>query len=277
MSGWMMSDAPGAVSLSLTGVAHGRTVLTADTRPRVDEIADGIFRISAYAAPIDLTVNQFLLLADEPMLVHLGPRGSFASVREAVATIIDPAALRWLTFGHVESDECGSLNQWLAEAPRAQVVFNPFGCLLSLDDLADRRPHRIDDADVLDLGGRLVRVLLTPHAPHNLEAQLIFEDVTATLFCGDLCTTPGRGPVITSDPDWLVATALECEAARPTAPPGPIVPDTLRRLARLRPAVLAVMHGAAFHGDGEAVLNALADAWELRMTSRPAGPSTHHT
>lgn len=252
-------------------------MLTTDTRPRVDEIADGIFRISTYAASLDLVVNQFLVLADEPLLVHLGPRGSFASAREAVATIIDPTALRWLTFGHVESDECGSLNQWLAEAPLASVVFNPLGCLLSLDDLADRRPRQVAESDVLDLGGRLVRFMLAPHAPHNLETQVLFEEVTATLFCGDLCTTNGRGPVMTSDPDWLVEAALNCEAAMPTAPPGPVVPDTLRRLARLRPAVLATMHGPAFSGDGQAVLNAMADRWPRPITSRHTPHETQET
>lgn len=237
-------------------------MLSTGPAPNVDEIVDGVFRISSFVAPLGLTVNQFLVLADEPALVHLGTRGGFAAARDAMGQILDVATLRWLTFGHVEADECGSLNDWLAAAPRARVAFNPLGCVMQLDDLADRRPRQLGDSDVLDLGGRRLQVLVTPHAPHNLEAQVLYEEVTSTLFCGDLCTTAGDGPPVTSDAEHLVAEVFAAETALPSAAPGPAVPDALRRLARLRPRLVAPMHGAAFRGDGEAVLTAVADGWQ---------------
>ena len=113
---------------------------------RVDEIADGIIRISSYYPDAVLargvTVNQFLVLAEEPLLFHTGLRASFADTLAAVARILPPERLRWLSFGHVEADECGALDAFLVACPRAEVAFGALGCALSLDDLLRGRPPR---------------------------------------------------------------------------------------------------------------------------------------
>jgi flavorubredoxin len=241
----------------------------------LDEIADGVYRISTYMEQFDITVNQFLLLAEEPLLFHLGFRSTFPDVRDAIARVMDPRRLRWLSFGHVEADECGALNQWLTLAPEAKVAFNPLGCMLSLDDLCDRAPLPVGPDDVLDLGGRRARILHTPHVPHNWEAQVMFEETTGTLLCGDLCATMGAGAATTADADWLVSTAIEAEAAFPASPPGPAVPDTLRQLAGLSPKVLAVMHGPSFDGDGGGLLQSLATGWEAGLGGIPALRQSH--
>src|SRR6266545_8092798 len=100
---------------------------------RLDEIADGIYRISTHladAAPAHggLTVNQFLVLADEPLLFHTGLRATFPAVVAALARVLPVPQLRWLSFGHVEADECGAMNLLLAVAPRAEVAFGELGC-----------------------------------------------------------------------------------------------------------------------------------------------------
>jgi flavorubredoxin len=131
---------------------------------KVDEIAEGIYRISTWVAeiapPAGFTFNQFLIDADEPLLFHTGPRRMFPLVREAVGGV---ERLRWITFGHVESDECGSMNEWLAAAPRAEVAHGMIGCMVSLNDMADRPPRGLADGEVIDLGGKRVRHLDTPH------------------------------------------------------------------------------------------------------------------
>ena len=85
---------------------------------RVDEIADGIFRLSTLvpdiAPPAGFSFNQFLITGDEPLLFHAGPRAMFPLVSEALGTIIPPESLRWIMFGHVESDECGAMNDCAA-------------------------------------------------------------------------------------------------------------------------------------------------------------------
>jgi flavorubredoxin len=211
---------------------------------RVDEIADGIFRITTWLpgvptpgatasatgwTPAGLTVNQFLVLADEPLLYHTGLRSTFPAVITALGRILPVRELRWISFSHVEADECGALNLLLAVAPHAEVAFNELGCRVSLDDLADRPPRRLTPGRAMDLGGRALVPIATPHAPHNGEAQVLFEQTTATLLCGDLFTQVGRtAPLTTTD---LVEPALDAEAALRTAPPGPSVPDALRTLA----------------------------------------------
>src|SRR3712207_8112504 len=109
---------------------------------RVDEIADGIFRISTYmpevAPPAGFTFNQFLILGDEPLLFHTGHRKLFPAVRDAVARVMPPERLRWISFGHVEADECGSMNLWLAAAPHAQIAHGAIACDVSLNDMADQ-------------------------------------------------------------------------------------------------------------------------------------------
>ena len=167
----------------------------------LDEIADGIFRISTYvpevAPPAGFAFNQYLVLAEQPLLFHTGHRRLFPAVRDAVARLIPPERLRWISFGHVEADECGAMNLWLATAPQAEVAHGAIGCDVSLNDLADRTPRLLADGEVIDLGGKRVRYIDTPHTPHGWEAGLLLEETTSTLLCGDLFTQTGRTPALT--------------------------------------------------------------------------------
>ncbi len=136
---------------------------------KIDEIASGIYRLStwipAVAPPQGFTFNQFLIDADEPMLFHCGQRQLFPLVSEAVARVMPLDRLRWISFGHVEADECGSMNLWLAAAPKAQIAHGQLGCEVSLQDLADRPPRALADGETLDLGGKRMRWIGTPHVP----------------------------------------------------------------------------------------------------------------
>ena len=129
--------------------------------PRIAEIADGIYRISIHvpeiAPPAGFTFNQFLVLGDEPLLFHTGYRRMFPFARAALARIIPPERLRWITFGHYESDECGALNEWLAIAPEAQAAHGQTGVMVSLNDFADRSPRILADGETIDIGGRRLR------------------------------------------------------------------------------------------------------------------------
>jgi flavorubredoxin len=235
----------------------------------IHEIADGVYRLSTTvqeAAPGGVTFNQYLIDGDEPMLFHTGGRQLFPLVSDAVGKVIDVTTLRWVSFGHVESDECGSMNQWLAAAPGAEVAFNPLGCMVSLNDLCDRPPKPIVAEEGYELGGHVMRVLPTPHVPHGWEAQVMFDETTRTLFCGDLFTQAGEGPAIVHDAD-LIQPAVDAEdlfgATALTASTAP----TIRRLAELEPRTLALMHGPAFAGDCRQALLDLADVYEGRFTA----------
>ena len=156
---------------------------------KIDEIADGIYRLSTFvpeiAPPGGFTFNQFLIEADDPLLFHCGLRALFPSVSTTAGRLVALTRLRWITFGHLEADECGSMNQWLAAAPRAEVAHGAVGCMVSLNDLADRPPRALADGAVLDLEGKRVRHIDTPHVPHGWDARLLYEETTGTLLCGE--------------------------------------------------------------------------------------------
>jgi flavorubredoxin len=239
------------------------------TTTRIDEVANRVYRISTFAPDGPLPFNQFLVAGDEPLLFHTGMRSLFPDVRDAVSSVIDVDTLRWVTFGHVEADECGSLNEWLALAPKAVVAHGAMGCMVQVNDIADRPPHPLDDGDVLDLGSHRVRYLATPHVPHGWDAGVLFEETTGTLLCGDLFTAFGPSAVST-DTD-IVEQALQAEDfGQPTALT-PTTAATIRRLADLAPRALGLMHGPAFQGDGAAQLRGLADGYAARFAAALAG------
>jgi len=237
-------------------------IVNSDSGTRVDEIADRIYRISTPSTliPGGFTFNQFLVEDEAPLLFHTGLRGLFPLVHEAVTHVLgDAARLRYLSFSHVEADECGAVNDWLAAAPGAQVVCSTTAAMVSMNDLADRPPRALADGEELSLGRRSVRWVDTPHLPHGWESGLMFEPGTRTLLCGDLFTAGGSAPAPLSASDVL-GPALAMHAAVPYLVQGPHVRPLLEKLARLEPRVLGLMHGSSHEGDGGRALLALADA-----------------
>jgi flavorubredoxin len=241
------------------------TVTNAQSGTNVHEIADGIYRINTplppSAVPSGFSFNQYLIVADEPLLFHTGPRKLLPLVREAVASVLPPGRLRWIGLSHVEADECGALNDWLAAAPRAEPVCGNVAAMVSIEDLADRPPRALADGETLALGSHRVRWLDAPHLPHAWECGYLVEERTGTLLCGDLFTQPGTGaaPLVESDilgPSEAFRTELDYYSHTRNGR------ALLERLAATRPSTLACMHGSAWRGDGAALLRALADALE---------------
>ncbi len=238
----------------------------------VYEIAEGIYRLSTYLSgipPRGLVMNQFLIDAEEPLLFHCGPRALFPLVSTAAAKVLPLERLRWVTFGHVEADECGSMNQWLAVAPNAQVAHGALGCNLSIADMADRAPRPLADGEVLDIGGHRLHQIPTPHVPHAWEAQLFYDETTGTLLCGDLFTQLGPASALVHDAD-LVSLAMEAEDTFEAACLAPQTGPTIRRLADLRPRTLALMHGPSATGNCAEVLTSLASSYEERIARASA-------
>ena len=238
---------------------------------RIDEIADGIFRLSTFvpdiAPPAGFTFNQFLIAADEPMLFHAGHRRMFPQIRDAVARLIPPERLRWISLGHFEADECGAMNDWLAIAPRAEVAHGHTACSVSLADVADRPPRVLAHGEAIELGGKRVRYLDTPHTPHAWEAAMLWEESTGTLLCGDLFTQLGDESALTGGD--IVGPAIAAEELFQSSSLHPAMAATIRGLADLSPRTLALMHGPSFAGDGAAALAALADDYDRRAAPRP--------
>lgn len=237
----------------------------------VTEIAPDIYRISHFVPEINLQFNEFLVKDDEPLLFHTGQRAMFPLIREAVATVIDPATIKWLGFSHFEADECGALNEWLNLAPQAQPVCSLVGALVSVNDFASRPAKGMTDGEILATGKYRFRLLHTPHVPHCWEAGMFFEEENKTLLCSDLFHQNGDvEPLTHSDVVGRARQTLIDYQAGPFANYMPYTQHTdqaLNRLAELRPKTIAAMHGSAFAGDGERALHDLTVVMREVLTS----------
>jgi len=228
---------------------------------RVDEVADGIYRISTPVTilPGGFSFNQYLVVDEQPLLFHTGPRRMFPLVREAVAAVMPVDRLRYVGLSHFEADECGAMNEFLAVAPQAVPVCGRIAAMVSVDDVADRKARALADGETLVVGRHRLTWLDTPHVPHAWECGFLFDETTRTLLCGDLFTQGGaeHAPVTESDilgPSEAMRAALDYYAHGKSTRP------TLERLAALRPRTLACMHGSAWQGDGQKLILALADS-----------------
>ncbi len=233
---------------------------------RVTEVAAGIHQLTTVVDGAPVAFNQYLIAAAEPLLFHTGMRGLFPSVSAAVERVLPVESLRWIGFGHVEADESGAMNQWLAQAPGATVVQGQIGCMVSIDDLADRPPRALADGETLDIGGHEVQWLDTPHVPHAWEAGMLYDATTKTLFCGDLFTRFGEFEPTTTDD--IVGPAVQAEDDAPgSLSLHPSSGATIRRLAELRIDTLALMHGPAYTGDCRAALIDIATDFDRRIAA----------
>lgn len=231
------------------------------TDSRVDEIADGIFRLNTTVQlpATAFSFNQYLIVDDAPLLFHTGPKRLFPVVREALARVIAPEKLRFVAFSHFESDECGSLNEWLAAAPAAAPLCSGVAAMVSIGDIADRPPRALADGEQLVLGRHTLQWFDTPHVPHGWDCGLAMDLSTGTFFCGDLFTQPGRGEQALTEGDILGPSEAFRQPMDYFAH-APQTAATLARLAQTKPRTLACMHGSAWRGDGGAILRHLAEA-----------------
>jgi flavorubredoxin len=243
--------------------------MSENTATSVHEIADGVHRISTYVPdgpPGGITFNQFVVKGEEPVLFHTGTRRLFPGVRDAVATVLDPGGIRWISSGHASRpDEYGSLSEWESVADAARVTHGRTGCFLCLSDMASRTPRALSDGEVIDNGSHRLRWIDTPHVPGPWEAGVLFDETTSTLFCGDLFGRTGPAPATTSDD--IAGAAIAHDQLMHGHAYTPATGPTLRRLAALKPQRLALMHGPTFVGDGAAQLTALAAYFETQLVA----------
>lgn len=240
---------------------------------RITEIAPDVFRLCTYVPEANLQFNQFLVRDEQPLLYHTGMNGLFPVVRDAVATLIDPATLKWIGFSHFEADECGSLRAWQNLAPSATAVCSLVAKTVSVDDVVSLRPARaLDDGELLNTGKYRFRFLQTPQVPHCWEASLLFEETQGILFCSDLFHQLGDVEASTrADVVGRFEQALLEYQQGPLANYMPYTPHTeptLQRLAALRPRTLAAMHGSTFVGDGARAIGDLAQVLKDVLATR---------
>ena len=242
----------------------------------VTEVGPDLYRISTFHPGYSIQINQFLLKDDEPFLMHTNFKKLFPATLEAMTTVMDPKKLRWIGFSHFEPDECGALNDWLKVAPQAQALTSVVGAMVMMDDFADRPARGLADDERVPTGNHRLQFMATPHVPHGWDAGMFFDEVSRTLFCSDLFFHPGDPEACTESE--IVSRAQEAivqGSSGPLAKDMPYTPYTdltLARLAALKPATLALMHGSTFRGNGEEALKDLAQVIKATHGKAPDRP-----
>jgi flavorubredoxin len=180
-----------------------------------------------------------------------------ALVRAAISSVIDVQDLRYIGFSHYESDECGSLNEFLGVARDAAPLCGRVNAMIN-GDCFDRPAHVLGDGETLSLGKYRLRWFDTPHLPHAWECGYLMEETTGTLLCGDLFTQGGADlpPLVSSD---ILAPSESFRHQMDYFSHSKNARSLLARLAAARPRLLACMHGSAWEGDGGQLLSALAE------------------
>lgn len=221
------------------------------------EIESGIYRISTpvppEAMPGGFSFNQYLVVDDEPLIFHTGPRMMFPLVREAIEHVLPLSRLRWISFSHFEADECGALNDFLALAPNASPLCSRVAAFVSVNDTALRPARALADGETISTGSRTFEWVDAPHVPHNWETGYLFDRTTRTLFCGDLFTQGGHQTPAVTESDLVEPT----EAFRAGGIDGGMydywsraagTETVIERIASTNPLTLACMHGSAWRG-----------------------------
>ena len=181
----------------------------------VFEISSGIYRINtpvSIPGGPEFNFNQYLVVDEQPLLFHTGPRKMFPLIREAIERVMPVERLHYIGISHFEADECGALNEFLTIAPRAVPLCGSIAAMVSVNDVADRPARALADGETLALGKHTMRWFDTPHMPHAWECGMMMDTSTRTFFCGDLFTQGGAGdpPLTEADARVEASRCLLC-------------------------------------------------------------------
>ncbi len=214
---------------------------------RVDQVAEGVYRISVHVPEKDLTFNQFVIDDERPALIHTGQYPMYEAVRAGVAQVLDPARLAYVVVPHFEADECGGMGRFVAEAPGAVLVCSEVGARINLRQWDYAGPvHGVRDGDVVHLGRHALRFLETPHV-HHWDSLMAFDEATGSLFPADLFLQPGEQPAVVRENlgremcAWYSASGIFA-SRKP-------VERVLDHLATLAPRWVHPMHGGSLPSD----------------------------
>ena len=210
---------------------------------RVDSLTDGIYRISMFSPEIGISFNQFLIVDEQPALIHTGTHPMYDDVRRAIAQVMDPAKLAYVIVPHFEADECGGMGRFVQGSPRSTLLCSEMGHMLNFSAWDFAGPHKgMRDGDRVQLGRHTLRFLETPHV-HHWDSMMVVEETTGALFPADLFIQPGEQPVVTSENLGKEMCALY-RGAGIFAAAKPVL-DVVERVEKMGLNWIHPMHGAS--------------------------------
>jgi flavorubredoxin len=216
------------------------------TMTRIDEIADGVYRIATFNPEFGISFNQFLIDDDRPALIHTGTYDHYEAVRGAIAEVLDPARLEHIVLLHWEGDENGGMDRFMAEATSSHLVGSALSIALNAHGFGlHTRTLGFTDGETLELGRHTLRFLETPHV-HHWDSMMVYEETTRSLFPSDLYLQPGDQPPTSAEN--LSAEMLDVYRSVGIFAHEAPVRAVAERIEQLEPAWIHAMHGATIPG-----------------------------
>lgn len=213
---------------------------------KISQITSRLYKISI-APENTFTFNHFLLASEKPVWFHCGRLAWFHENLKAAKQILKNKPINYFAFSHFEADECASLNNWLEEYPNSITIVSPIG-EASIKDFSVRTPQLVKDNEYLDLGDTTIKILETPHCPHNWDACMFYEPKEEILFCSDLGANPQPIEKVITNDLRLINICIEFQKEIGYLTEGKFLTKTLQRLKLLPIEFLAIQHGEMLSG-----------------------------
>ncbi|WML32568.1 MBL fold metallo-hydrolase [Clostridium sp. OS1-26] len=207
----------------------------------MSSIYEDLHQFSSYVPPIDLTFHQYLLLADESILVHTGSVQQAEALVSQLKDVLAGRTLKYIFISHFESDECGGLSLILKHFPEAKPIcsevtarqLSGFGIT---NDIIIKRP-----GEKLISNGYELEFINYPSEMHLWEGLLLMENKRRIFFSSDLVFRFGNAQGTVIEGNWQT----EIENITPQQVPDPQQRAQLQQtLAQLNPKFVATGHGS---------------------------------
>lgn len=148
---------------------------------------DVITTTAAIPALGSIAINAFVLHGTEPVLVDTGTVAGAPEFMTALASVIDPAELRWIWLTHTDFDHIGSLAALLQANPRLRVItsFLGVGIMgLSSAPLPMDRVHLVNPGQSVTVGDRRLTAVRPPVFDNPITTGF-FDDRSGIMFSSD--------------------------------------------------------------------------------------------
>ncbi|MGH8210162.1 MAG: hypothetical protein ACREU6_11340 [Steroidobacteraceae bacterium] len=232
----------------------------------VIEIAPEVFQINYFN---NYHVSQYLIRDEYPTMVGTGLNCSFEEVQQAVRKLVDPSTLRYLCIPWMAMDQCGSLNRFLALAPKAEPVTSFIGANVVIGDFSDRPARTLGDGERLELGAKTLVGVLTPWVP-SWDGMMFFDETDGVLFTGDLFVNQRdpKYPITDDDADAAkeIVVGMQQSAVIPSTA---FLEAALQKFEKLAIKTLAPHHGPLLTGNPAAYYRLLRENTVADMVDAP--------
>lgn len=199
-----------------------------------------LHQFSSYIPPIDLSFHQYLLLGDEPLLVHTGSVQQTETLIPQLKAVLSDKPLKYIFISHFESDECGGLSLLLKHFPEAKPICSEVTARqLSGFGIAN---HEIikKPGEKLVSGDFELEFISYPSEVHLWEGLLLIENKRGIFFSSDLVFRFGKadGDIIEGDWQAEIDNISLMQVSDPERKA-----KLQKTLAGLKPKFVAVGHG----------------------------------